>query len=259
MQNDLLDFLNSHASVRKFTGQPISDEDERTVVATAERSPTSSNLHAYSVISVRTQATKDQLAELSGNQAHVAESSLFLVFCADLYRLGRLNKRRGYTFHGEYTEMFIVATVDAALAAGRALMTAQALGIGGVMVGGIRNNPVEVCRLLGLPELVYPVMGMSLGYPEEKPMPKPRLPLTGLWFSETYDTGAIDDAVAEYDGTIDEVGYLKGREVRPEKYPDFEGTYSWSEHSARRLADPSPATLRAHMLEFLQLRGFLKR
>ena len=257
--SDLLDFLNSHASVRAFTGQDISDADEETIVRTAERSPTSSNLHAYSIISVRDGAKKETLAELTGNQAHVARCSLFLVFCADLFRLARLNKRRGYAFHGEYAEMFVVATVDAALAAGRALMAAQAMGMGGVMVGGIRNNPVEVCRLLKLPELVYPVMGMSLGYPQKPARTKPRLPLAGLWFRESYDLTAMDDAVTEYDRTIDDVGYLKGREVNPDRYPEFTGVYSWSEHSARRMADPSPSALRPHLLEFLQKRGFLKR
>ena len=256
--NELIDFLNSHSSVRHFTGEAVTEEQEQTIVASAERSPTSSNLHAYSIISVHDQAKKDAIAEIAGNQAHVSRSALFLVFCADLYRLATLNKKRGYPFNGEYTEMFIVATVDAALAASRALISAQALGLGGVMVGAIRNNPTEVCTLLKLPELVYPVMGMSLGHPTKPPTPKPRLPLEGLWFKETYDTSAIDGAVIEYDRVIAEHGHLQGREIDPDSYPDFNGAYSWSEHSARRMADCSPTALRPFMKSFLEKRGFLK-
>ncbi len=255
----LLEFLNSHGSCRHFTDNPISEETERIILSTAERSPTSSNLHAYSIISVRDRNKKAKLAELAGGQAHVAQSPLFLIFCADLYRLSLLNKSRGYRFHGEYTEMFVVAAVDAALAASRALLAAQAMGMGGVMVGGIRNNPEEVASLVKLPELVAPIMGMSLGYPEKEPSIKPRLPLEGLSFRDEYDISQIKSAVAQYDREIEELGYLKGREIQPEEYPDFSGVYSWSEHSARRMADVGPTALRPHMKTFLERQGFLRK
>jgi nitroreductase len=256
---DALEFLNSHASVRHFTDQDISTEDATLICTTAERSPTSSNLHAYSIITVREQATKKTLAALCGDQDHVVDCPLFLVFCADLYRLSVLARERGYPFNGDTVEMLIVATVDAALAGGRALIAAQALGMGGVMVGGIRNQPDEVCRLLGLPNLVYPVMGMSLGYPARPPRVKPRLPLEGLCFDERYRSEGIKPAVATYDQTLKDLGYLRGREVEPEKYPDFDGEYSWSEHSARRMASEAPGAVRLYMKAFLQERGLMKR
>jgi FMN reductase (NADPH) len=257
--NDILAFLNSHVSVRQFTGEPISEADETMILTTAQRSATSSNLQAYSIISVRNQAKKERFAQLTGNQAHVAQCSLFLVFCADLYRLSLLNAKREYPFYGEFTEALLVATVDTALVADRALEAAQAMGFGGVMVGSIRNYPLEVSDLLELPELVYPVVGMSLGKPASVGKVKPRLPLTGVNFKETYRPEQILPAVEEYDRMIDEVGHLKGREVSPEKYPDFEGNYSWSEHSARRMASDAPTTLRPDMMEFLQKRGFMLR
>jgi nitroreductase len=255
--NEILTFLNSHVSVRQFTDKVIPDQDETVILTTAQRSPTSSNLQAYSIISIRDQAKKDRLAKLTGNQAHVAKCSLFLVFCADLYRLSLLNAKREYPFYGEFVEAILVATVDTALAADRALEAAQALGYGGVMVGSIRNFPQEVCELLELPELVYPVMGMSLGEPASKGKVKPRLPLSAVNFKETYRPEQIPPAIDEYDRMIDEVGHLKGREVSPEKYPDFNGNYTWSEHTARRMASDLPLTLRPHMMAFLQKRGFM--
>ena len=257
--NDILTFLNSHASVRRFTDRRITEEDERSIINTAQRSPTSYNLQAYSIISVRDRQKKQKLAHFCRDQDHVAQASLFLVFCADLYRLSLLNKERGYPFHGEYTEMFIVATVDATLVAGRALMAAQALGMGGVMVGGIRDNIKEVCTLLDIPELVYPVMGMSLGYPQSPPKIKPRLPLEAICFKEQYSLEGFKNSIATYDEAIERVGYLKGREIMTDEYPNFTGRYSWSEHSTRRMAASEPDALRAHMLTFLQKRGFLKK
>lgn len=257
--NQILRFLNSHASCRQFTDQAVTGQQERDIVFTGQRSPTSSNLQAYSIIGIRDPERKKSLAELVGGQQHVIQCPLFFIFCADLYRLSQLNRERGYDFTGEYTEMFIIATVDTALVACRSLMAAQAMGLSGVMVGGIRNHPDKVADLVKLPELVYPVMGMSIGYPAKEPKIKPRLPESAFHFSEEYDASQIPDAVKEYDEIINALGYLKGREVEPEKYESFDGTYSWSEHTARRMASHNPGTLRPHMLPFLRERGFLKK
>jgi len=257
--NDLIAFLNSHGSCRKFTDTPITPEQEMAIITTAQRSPTSSNLQAYSIIGIRDQARKDTLAGLCGDQAHISKAALFLIFCADLHRLSRLNEQRGYRFNGGDTEAFIVATVDASLAACRALAAAQALGFGGVMVGGIRNHPDEVGTLVNLPRLVYPVMGMSLGEPEAPPKIKPRLDPDAIYMREEYDESESDRLVAAYDKTMGETGYLSRRPVEPEKYPDFEGEYSWSEHTARRMASERAGVRRTHMLEYLKSLGFLQQ
>ncbi len=257
--NEIINFLNSHASCRKFTGDEITEEQEHLIVNTGRRSPTSSNLQAYSIIGVRDQSKKDRLTKLCGNQAHINESSLFLAFCADLHRLHHVARDRDYPFNGGDAELFIVATVDAALVACRSLMAAQALGLGGVMVGGIRNNPGQVADLLNLPAYTYAVMGMSLGKPKTPPKVKPRLPEPTIYFREQYDDSDFPRCIAEYDKTINEIGYLIGRETQPEKSPNFKGPYTWSEHTARRTALENPKARRLHMLSFLQDRGFLKR
>ncbi len=255
--NPVLEFLNNHVSVRQFTREGISTEDEHAIITTAQRSPTSSNIQAYSIISIRDQERKDALAMLAGNQGHISQSSLFLVFCADLFRLKQLNVERGYAFYGEYTETFLIATIDTALVAGRALLAAQGLGFGGVMVGAIRNEPQQVAELLQLPELVYPVMGMSLGYPAAPGKIKPRLPKDAVCFSERYRPEGMAKEIQSYDDAMFQSGLLVGRQVRAEQYPEFSGRYSWSEHTARRMADNSAHSLRPHMLTFLRQRGFL--
>lgn len=257
--NDTMQLLKSHVSVRKFKSQNISFEQEQEIVAVAQRSPTSSNLQTYSIISIRSQETKSRIAELCGKQSHIAECPLFLVFIADLHRLHSVAKQKGYPFQGDHTEFCLIATVDATLVASRALIAAQATGLGGVMVGAIRNNPQEVCDLLKLPEYSYPVMGMSLGYPAAVPAPKPRLPLEAIWFQEHYDSSKQDELLAEYDETILHGGHLTGRHVEEDKYPEFSRVYSWTEHSARRMASTAVSSCRPFMLEFLRSRGLMRR
>lgn len=255
----LIRHLQSHVSVRSFTDTHVTDEQETTIVATATRSATSSNLHSYSIISVRDTRTKDAISTLSGNQEHIRSCGLFLVFCADLYRLSIEAHKRQYPFQGDTTEALLIATVDAALAADRALIAAQALGLGGVIVGAIRNNPEEIAALLKLPRLVYAVMGMSLGYSSKTAPPKPRLPLGALHHREQYDASPFDQSIRAYDRTVAEFGHLVGRQVQPEKYPAFVGEYTWSEHSSRRMADDRREVMRPHIREFLQKRGLMLR
>ncbi len=51
----------------------------------------------------------------------------------------------------DYLEMFIMATVDAALAAQNATIAAESLGLGTVYIGAMRNHPEEVPATIKLP------------------------------------------------------------------------------------------------------------
>ena len=92
----------------------------------------------------------------------------FSVYCADLQRSAAACVAEGGTFSAGMTEHFIIATVDVALSAQNAVVAAESLGLGICYIGGIRNNPAEVSALLELPEQVYPVFGLCLGYPAQK-------------------------------------------------------------------------------------------
>ncbi len=256
----LEDFLNSHYSIRQFTGAPVSDDFVGRVIKMARRAPTSSNLQMCSIVTVRDPERKAKLSELSGSQEHIVKSDVFFVFLADLHPLHVLCEERGLPFHGDYLEPFVLATVDTALCAGRALTAAEALGLGGVLVGGIRNNPQEVAELLELPEYCYAVCGMSLGWPAKEGKVKPRIPDYGMHHKETYNPEQFRKAVEEYDKIIAETGLYKNR-----NYPLPEGAdeqeaqsrpYGWAEHSARRISDGSPGALRITLRPFLEKIGF---
>jgi len=85
------------------------------------------------------------------------------------------------------------------------------------------------------------------------------LPLEAIYFKERYSSEGFKNSIATYDETIERVGYLKDHEITPDKYPNFTDRYSWSEHSARRMAGGELDALRAHMMSFLQKQGFLKK
>jgi len=257
--NETLKTMAAHSSKRKYKKQAIDDKLLYEIINAARQAPTSSNLQAYSIIVVRDQAKKKALAKLCGDQPWIESCPVFLAMCPDLRRLEKVAARQDYSFLDQYIELFIVATVDTALVAQNILTGAESLGLGGVMIGGVRNNPAEVARLLELPDRVFPLMGMCLGWPDlgrpdHSPMIKPRLQPEVIIHRERYNEDRLNEYLGEYDKIIKATGLYDGprRKVPSpigKEIPDDE--YSWCEHTARRLATTAPGVLRSHLRQFL--------
>ncbi|MFD0676615.1 MULTISPECIES: oxygen-insensitive NADPH nitroreductase [unclassified Paenibacillus] len=243
--NEVIDLLKKHTSMRKFTEQPVTDEQLRTIVTSAQSASTSSNVQAYSIIRVSDQGMKQQLSVLSANYSYIVECPLFLVWCADLHRL-----HKAYGKHEDdepvyigTMENLIVATVDASLAAQNAAIAAESMGLGIVYIGGIRNHIAEVSKLLKLPQHVYPVFGMCIGYPDQQSGPRPRLPLDAVLHENTYDSDRMTKSVEDYDRTMKEYITLRTGGKR---------TSTWTEDMANKLKTPA----RLHMKSYLEEQGF---
>jgi FMN reductase (NADPH) len=119
-------------------------------------------------------------------------------------------------------------------------------------IGAIRNRPQEVIDLLELPRLVFPIAGMTLGWPAVEPILRPRLPLSAVLHWERYDCTREDEMLAEYDQAMVATGIYNGRQVAtPGKDGEMED-YGWTEHSARRVSQPT----RTHLREVLLSQGF---
>ena len=197
--NPTIELLKSHRSIRKFKKTKVDDELVRIIVETAQCAATSSHVQAYTVIQVNDQIVRQEIAELSGPQAWVAQAPVFLVFCADLTRLEKACNMHAKKMAQGFAEQFVVATVDTALLAQNAMITAESLGLGGVYIGGIRNDPRKICDLLHIPEKAFPVFGMCLGYPDHAPPPKPRLPREAIFKTDRYDREDEDGFLKAYD------------------------------------------------------------
>lgn len=240
----VIDLLKSHRSIRKFTDQSISPELLNELFLAGQGAATSSFLQGATIIRVSDKSMRKELAALAGNQAYVETAAEFMVFCADLKRAGNYCAEYGKPFAGDYTEHFIIATVDAALMAQSLVTAAESEGLGICYIGGIRNNPNEVSELLQLPKGVYPVFGLCLGYPDQNPEIKPRLPLSVIVKQDHYNDTGDKEAIAEYDDQI--------REYYRTRTGGGHGI-SWSEQVSTLLSEKS----RPHMKAFLAKQGFV--
>jgi FMN reductase (NADPH) len=251
MPNPTLELIQRHGSVRNYRPDPIPVETIEAIVAAAQRTSTSSNMQAYSVVAVMDAAKRARLAELCGNQEHIAQAPVFLAWCADLARLDRACELRGYLQETGYVENFLIAAADAVIAAQSAALAAESLGLGICYIGSIRNHTQAVIDLLGLPRLVFPVTGMTVGWPAAEPLLRPRLPQSAVLHWETYVT-EHDAELATYDRAMAATGVYGGRQIRVPGKPDEMEDYGWTEHTARRVAQ----AVRTDLREVLERQGF---
>jgi FMN reductase (NADPH) len=202
-----------------------------------------------------TQAEKRaRLAELCGNQAHVAEAPLLLVWCADLYRLERVCKLRGCTQVAGLVENFLVAVVDVSIAAQNAALAAESMGLGICYIGSIRNHAREVIEMLKLPRLVYPITGLTVGWPMHAPSIRPRLPQQAVLHWEEYNLDQ-EAALREYDAEMIATRTYEDRQIPAPGKPGEMEAYGWLEHTARRVSKE----WRTEQRQVLEEQGFSLR
>lgn len=241
--NPTINLLTSHRSIRKYTSRTIPRDLFETFIRAGQAAATSSHVQAYSIVHVVDPDNRATLAELAGGQAYIADSSDFLVFCADMKRSTDAAERAGANVVRGMTEHLLVASVDTALMAQNIAIAAESEGVGLCYIGGIRNNPAEVSKLLRLPDHVYPVFGMCLGYPDQQPEVKPRLPLASILKTDYYQD---EDEVAQVNAFDSEM-----RRYYQERTGGNRDT-TWSE----QLKPLFTTKVRPHMRKFLQDRGF---
>ncbi|ARJ40607.1 nitroreductase A [Pantoea alhagi] len=236
-----IELLRTHRSIRAFTDQPISDEQREAIIAAAQSASTSSFLQCSSIIRITDKALREQMVTLSGGQQYVAQAAEFWVFCADFQRNLQICPEAQLGL----AEQLLLGCVDTAIMGQNAMVAAESLGLGGVYIGGIRNNIEQVTGLLGLPQHVLPLFGMCLGWPQHEPDVKPRMPATMLVHENRYqplDRHQLD----EYDRQLE--AYYQQRDSN-------QRSDNFSNHIRRTIVRES----RPFILDYLHKQGWATR
>lgn len=237
----VIDTILAHRSIRKYTDERISQEQLDAIIQAGLAASSSSLLQAVSIIRVTDPEKRQALAQLAGNQAYVESAAEFLVFCIDYQRHIALNN----AVQPDFTELTLIGAIDAGIMAQNCLLAAESLSLGGVYIGGLRNNAQQVDTLLGMPEHTAILFGMCLGHPAQDPELKPRLPATVIVHENQYQP--LDHTqVSTYDQTM--LDYYNHRSSNQK-------TETWSEQITNKLAGES----RPHIRSYLNEKGLAKR
>ena len=244
--NDTTDKMLTHRSIRKFTGEPLHTGLLEQLISVGQAAASSSFLQGVTIIRITDPKRRKLFKEIAGGQNYVEEAPEFLVFCADLSRPMRCCTEHGATPSEGLTEHFIIATVDVALYAQNVAVAAESAGLGICYIGAIRNDIARSAQLLDLPAQVYPVFGMCIGWPDQDPEVKPRLPTSVILKENKYSIDGEAEAIAVYDEKMRTYYSTRSANIKSQ---------GWSEQMAGLLGRER----RLHMRSFLESKGFLKR
>jgi nitroreductase/FMN reductase [NAD(P)H] len=237
---------------RRYRPDPVSDALLDGLLAVAQSAPSKSDLQQYSVVVMRDPARIKRIADWIGTMPWIASAPVFLVWCADMRRGVRLCDMHAMPHANNNLDTFLNGAVDCALAMGQFIAAAELIGIGTCPISYVRSHIEKVTPLLGLPAGVFPVAGLTVGWPDGRRPTSMRLPPSVVVHRERYDDSAMEAEVRGYDERRHSrepvaPGSLKSRDV----YPPREGI-GWSENSARQLSVPE----RFGFAAYLKTRGF---
>jgi FMN reductase [NAD(P)H] len=230
---------------RRYSDKPVPESVVRLILAAAFSASSKSDFQQASVIRVEDRTRRDKLGALLPDMPQIVNAPLFLVFLGDARRLEEIT---AHPVKNGTLEGFFNATVDAALAMQTCILAAETLSLGTCPISHLRYYIDAVADILALPDKVFPIAGLCLGYPAQQGFVSMRLPPDATVHRDRYDEGSIA-AVDGYDRRRDARHSLKDRQ----KSPNIFGTadfYGWSEDKARQAMSAEgsgfAAWLRAH-------------
>ncbi|HXD95293.1 MAG TPA: nitroreductase family protein [Candidatus Acidoferrum sp.] len=245
--------LLAHRTHRRYKPDAVPDEVLEIVLAAALSAPSKSDLQQVGVVLVKDRAKQATIGGWIPDMPWIATAPLFMVFCGDHRRIRRISgELRHRPFPNDTLDMFMNAAVDAGLVLQSFITAAEALGLGCCPISVVRNHVEKLSELLELPAGVFPVAGLTVGYPSQPGWISLRLPPALTVHTDRYDDSHL---AAELDA------YDRRREARhatppaSQRFVDRFGQsdpYGWSEDKARQYSVPE----RHNFGPFIRRHGF---
>lgn len=202
IHNSTTDQQVKHRSIRQFKDQALTKEQLNTLYEAARHTSTSMFYQQVTILHITDPKKRAAIRAIS-TQSYVGANGDLLIFLADLHRNQQIRQQLGND-DGQLhtTDLFMQAAEDAVLALQSALTAAESIGLGGVILGSIKNDPEKLIQVLDLPKMTFPVLGLQVGIPDQDPQLKPRLPLDQIVFENDYPTDFKVSDLKDYDQVV---------------------------------------------------------
>ncbi|MBX9905443.1 MAG: nitroreductase family protein [Burkholderiales bacterium] len=237
--------IAGHRSIRRYTADPVAPELLRLLLACALSAPTKSDLQQADIIQITDTGKRQRIVAAIPDMAWILDAPVFLVFCGNNRRIRHIGGWRGKPFANEHLDHFMNAAVDAGIVMMNFIRAAEAAGLGTCPISAIRNAINATSDELELPEGVFPVAGLCVGYPATPGHISPRLSLEVTVHTNRYDESALRAQVDAYDQRR-HANHPYGKQRRTKSFGTAE-FYGWSEDKARQYAEPERADFGAYI------------
>jgi nitroreductase/FMN reductase [NAD(P)H] len=236
--------------IRRYTDKPVDPALLDTLCAVALSAPSKSDLQQGDIVIVSDKGQREKLEALLPDNPWVKAAPVFLVFCGNNRRHRLLFEWRKRPFVNDYLDPFFNAAVDAGIVLATFTAAADRVGLGSCPISAIRNHAAKVSDILGLPQHVFPVAALGVGWPSFEGVMSLRLGLDVTIHRDRYDEQGLADKIAAYDKRREAV-----QPYRSQRYVEKFGEsaeYGWSEDKARQYSVPERADFGA----FVRAKGF---
>jgi len=237
--------IAEHRSLRRYRPDPVSADLLRLLCACALSAPTKSDLQQADIIHVADPAKRQRVVAHLTEMPWILDAPVFLVFCGNNRRIRQIGQWRGKPFANEHLDHFMNAAVDAGIVMTNFISAAEAAGLGTCPISAIRNAIDTVSSELELPEGVFPIAGLCVGYPAAAGHISPRLSLDVTVHTDHYDETRLRENVESYDQRR-HANHPYGKQRRTKLFGAAE-FYGWSEDKARQYAEPERADFGAYI------------
>jgi nitroreductase len=237
--NETLSNILSRRSHRAFKPEPVPRDLLDTLLATAFSAPSKSDLQQASVILVQDRAKQRRIAQLSAYTDWLADAPVFMVWCGDSRRIRKLAEWRGNAFANDHLDAFMNAAVDAGICMQTFIVAAESIGLGCCPVSQIRDQIEPLSQELALPEFVFPVAGLCLGWPQDLGSVNLRLPMTVTTHIDAYQDDNLVAEVSAYDRRREAIDKTPPQQQRMVKEFGVAPEYGWSENRTRQYSQPA--------------------
>ena len=248
----LFETILSRGSIRKFSKKNISKELLSLLLMAAQSAPSKSNLQQYSILIIKNDIIKNKIGNIIGKTKWALEAPLFFLFLADIRRNIKITNDRGYTHKNNNLDTFMNSVIDAALSMQSMITASESIGLGVCPISMIRNIIDEVKNICELPKGVFPIAGLAMGWPTEKPRVSYRLPQEVVIHHDIYDDKNLIDKIEEYDERVYRVAPILADQQRHVDRYGVSEKGTWSENISRQLSIPE----RANFKDWLKANGF---
>ena len=184
MENNAIEVMLKHRSIRKFTAERVDKALLEEIVACGLRASNTGNMQLYSVIATEEEPLRTELCGLHFGQC--ATAPLWLTVCVDVNRYHHYCRVNGCDEPYGNLLWFLSGLVDATLFAQNLCIAAEARGLGFCHLGTVMYNTAKIAQLLKCPKGVVPVIALAMGHPAEEGRMSERLGCDAVLHSEVY-------------------------------------------------------------------------
>ncbi len=150
---DIMEAIRTRRSIRKYTGEPVSDDALRDIIRAGCYAPSAHNRQPWQFVVCRDSATLDKIAEVHPYGKMVPQAGSCIVVCGDTSK----------------QEVVDFLTEDCSAAIENMLLAARGMGLGTVWCGlhPIVRLKDAIRGFLSLPESIIPIGLVVVGHADE--------------------------------------------------------------------------------------------